>query len=65
MEDEKYVRLTDVQEILSLIEARDCFEWWSQPYKSYDKEIKDAIACLENNAKEIMFGIDLCQGAVI
>ncbi|WP_024622463.1 hypothetical protein [Metaclostridioides mangenotii] len=65
MKKEKYVKLKDVQEILSLIEARDSFEWWSQPYISYDKEIKDAIVCLESNAKEIMLGIDLCQGAVI
>lgn len=65
MKKEKYVKLKDVQALLKLIEARDCFEWWSQAYKSYDKEIKDAIACLESNAKGIMFGIDLCQGAVI
>lgn len=65
MKKEKYVKLKDVQELLSLIEARDSFEWWSQPYKSYEKEIKDAITCLESNAKEIMFGLDLCRGVVI
>jgi hypothetical protein len=65
MKKVKYVKLKDVQELLCLIEARDSFEWWSQPYKDYDEKVKDTIVCLESNAKEMMFGIDLCQGAVI
>lgn len=53
MKKEKYVKLKDAQELLSLIEVRDCFDWWSQQYKDYDKEVQDTIVCLESNAKEI------------
>ena len=50
MEDNKYVKLTDVQEVLDLIETRYQFYSWSESFEKYDKKVKEAIIVLENKA---------------
>ena len=50
MEDYKYVKLTDVQEVLDLIETRDQFYSWSESFEKYDKKVKEAIIVLESKA---------------
>ena len=43
MEDNKYVKLTDVQEVLDLIETRDQFYSWRVSDEKYDILVKEAI----------------------
>lgn len=53
MEDNKYVKLIDVKNVLDLIQKRDSFHDWSLSYEEYDKKVKIAIAILEQNAINI------------
>lgn len=50
MENNKYVKLTDVEEVLSLIETRDSFFSWSETHEKYDEQVKEAIIKLKYNA---------------
>lgn len=53
MEDNKYVKLIDVEEILSLIEMRDVYYSWSETYEKYDEKVKEAIMQLKDKAVTI------------
>ena len=46
----KYVKLIDVEEILSLIEMRDRYYSWSETYEKYDDQVKETIIELKCNA---------------
>lgn len=51
--DEKYVKLEDVQKLLSLIKMRDNFNDWTTSYKNYDAMVEELIKLLEKNAVNI------------
>jgi hypothetical protein len=53
MEKEKYVKWKHVQELISLIKARDCYMDWSTEYEKQDRKVKNTIEWLERNAKEM------------
>lgn len=46
MEEDKYVKLTDVQNILDLIQEREKFHDWTKEFDDYDKKVKIAIETL-------------------
>ncbi|MNG13323.1 hypothetical protein D3C84_969960 [compost metagenome] len=50
---DKYVKLKHVEELIKLIKARDSFHDWSDEYEKYHEKVKNTIAWLERDAKEI------------
>jgi uncharacterized protein YukE len=53
MEEEKYVKLKHVQELIGLINKRDSFYDWSNEYEKYNQKVKNTVEWLERNAKAI------------
>jgi uncharacterized protein YukE len=53
MEEEKYVKLKHVQELIGLIKKRDSFYDWSDEYEKYNQKVKNTVEWLERNAKAI------------
>ena len=51
--NEKYVKLQDVQELLNLIETRESFFDWSDSFEEYDRKVKAKIEWIEKNAIHI------------
>lgn len=48
--ENKYVKLSEVEELLSLINTRDSYFEWSESFEKYDGLVKEAIIKLRNNA---------------
>lgn len=48
--ENKYVKLSEVEELLSLINTRDSYFEWSESFEKYDGLVKEAINNLRNNA---------------
>lgn len=47
--ENKYVKLSEVEELLSLINTRDSYFEWSESFERYDGLVKEAINKLRNN----------------
>lgn len=53
MEEEKYVKLKDVEELIKLIRNRDSYHDWTNTYEELDKKVNDTIERLKRNAIEL------------
>jgi hypothetical protein len=49
----KYIRLDHFEKLLELIDKRDSFADWTDNYEKYTKKVKNTVAWIERNAKEI------------
>jgi hypothetical protein len=49
----KYIRLDHFETLLELIDKRDRYEFWTDEHEKYTKKVKNTVAWLERNAKEI------------
>lgn len=49
----KYVKLKDVENLMKLIDTRDMYHDWSEPYKEYQKEIDLQFKFIQANAIEM------------
>lgn len=47
--ENKYVKLSEVEELLSLINTRDSYFEWSESFERYDGLVKEAINKLRSN----------------
>lgn len=48
---DKWVKLKDVEELVSLIKKREGFYDWSDEYEKIDKEVEEKIKQLYSSAK--------------
>ena len=53
MMGETFVKLSNFEELLKLIEKRDGYYDWSQEYDKEDKKVKNTIEWLRRNAKSL------------
>lgn len=49
----KYVKLNDVEELLTVIEARDKFDDWTKSFEMFNNEANVLIKLLKRNAIDI------------
>lgn len=47
--ENKYVKLSEVEELLSLINTRDSYFEWSESFERYNGLVKEAINKLRSN----------------
>ncbi|MCS0827442.1 hypothetical protein NX029_26360 [Cytobacillus firmus] len=52
MADDKYIKLSHVEELIKLYNTRDGFYDWSDSYERYNNKVKNTIDWLKRNAKE-------------